>query len=81
MEKLSQFKQFWRKNGAGLLVFACFFSILFGNHYVWGVIAALMLTVPCGLKAVNNTPWLWKLRQLYFALIAITQFYFELSHD
>lgn len=75
---VSNFKHFWKRNGAGLLVFAAFLSFLFNNHYMFGTIAALMLTVPCGLKIVNNTKWLWNLRQLYFALIAMLQFSFEI---
>lgn len=60
----------WRKKGAFIIVVSMIVSCFFSCIAV-GVLEILMLTVPCGLKKVNNNRWLWNLRQLYFLSVGL----------
>jgi hypothetical protein len=65
--------RFWKRYGA--LIILCLIPIaLFIDIKVYGVVIGLMLTVPCGIKEINNNWYLWYPRQFYFlglSLLAI----------
>jgi hypothetical protein len=63
------FLKHWRKHGAKYCLLALIGSIW--SVKIIGVIAILMLTVPCGIKKINTDKRLWCLRQLYFAGIGL----------
>lgn len=64
------FRKHWRKNGAKYILLACIPAMII-NHYLAAFVWLLMLTVPCGIKAVNCNWYYWYPRQLYFLSIAL----------
>jgi hypothetical protein len=64
------FRRFWRRFGA--LIILCLIPVaLFIDIKVYGIVIGMMITVPCGIKAVNKNWYLWYPRQLYFLVLSL----------
>jgi len=61
------FRKAWRAYGA-LFVVIIQWSFLFWLPIVSGIATMLMVTVPCGMKTVNENKWLWYPRQALFLI-------------
>ncbi len=65
----------WRKYGSiPILTAQIICDSLFG-HYVSGAVILLFLTIPCGIKIINQKWYLWYPRQLLWIYIAAVQFF------
>lgn len=72
----------WRKYAALPILIAQILTLTYCNQIIYGLVVALWLTVPCGMKTVNNNKFLWYPRQLLFfiaSLIALFTGFNELN--
>ena len=69
-----RYKYNWRKYGALPLLILQIVSAIWFPNTITGVIVALWVTIPCGIKYVNCHKWLWYPRQLYFGSMGVIIF-------
>jgi hypothetical protein len=70
--------RWWRKYGAGIMILGFIPIVLiaiFTSHRIipiyTGIVSILIMTVPCGIPAVNKYWYFWYPRQLYFLVMGI----------
>ncbi len=70
--------KWWKRHGAkvilALFIISAFISTLFA-----GVCCLSMITIPCGVKKINDVKWMWYTRQIYFILVGALLIYFGIK--
>ncbi len=67
----------WRKYAPLPLLITQMMGFYINNPYLFGVTSVLWLTIPCGIKIINNKWYLWYPRQIIFATLAGSAFFIK----
>lgn len=64
----------WRRYGFLYILPVLLADLVFFNWPLHCCLMSLMCTIPCGIPIVNQKPWLWWPRQMFFGANAVAAF-------